>query len=83
MSDLKIKIQRLDSQLRQTHGSYEMKEKDSKELQRQRDEAVKERDTLITQIQEMEEKDQSKVIPRKIMHSGTSDCKNNFVGPNP
>lgn len=61
MSDLKIKIQRLDSQLRQTHGSYEMKEKDSKELQRQRDEAVKERDTLITQIQEMEEKDQSKI----------------------
>ena len=63
MSDLKIKIQRLDSQLRQTHGSYDMKEKDYKELQGQRDEAVKERDTLITQIQEMEEKDQSKVIP--------------------
>jgi chromosome segregation ATPase len=40
-----------------------MKEKDYKELQGQRDEAVKERDTLITQIQEMEEKDQSKVIP--------------------
>ena len=61
MSDLKIKIQRLDSQLRQTHGSYETKEKDFTELLRQRDEAVKERDTLITQIQEMEEKDQSKV----------------------
>lgn len=61
ISDLKIKIQRLDSQLRQTHGSYETKEKDYNELMRQRDEAVTERDKLIQQIQEMEEKDQSKI----------------------
>ncbi|XP_052081385.1 coiled-coil domain-containing protein 150-like isoform X5 [Mytilus californianus] len=60
MSDLKIKTQRLDSQLRQKHGSYETKEKDYNELQKQRDEAVKERDTLILQIQDMEDKDQSK-----------------------
>ncbi|XP_071146826.1 coiled-coil domain-containing protein 150-like isoform X9 [Mytilus edulis] len=60
MSDLKIKVQRLDSQLRQKHGSYETKEKDYNELQKQRDEAVKERDTLILQIQDMEDKDHSK-----------------------
>ncbi|CAG2248086.1 unnamed protein product [Mytilus edulis] len=61
MSDLKIKVQRLDSQLRQKHGSYETKEKDYNELQKQRDEAVKERDTLILQIQDMEDKDHSKI----------------------
>ena len=85
MSDLKIKIQRLDSQLRQTHGSYDMKEKDYKELQGQRDEAVKERDTLITQIQEMEEKDQSKVIPWLVNNAFWDfyTSKNNFVVHNP
>lgn len=60
---MKIKIQRLDSQLRQTHGSYETKEKDYNDLQRQRDEAVKERDSLVLKIQDLEENDQSKVIP--------------------
>jgi hypothetical protein len=48
-------------------------------------EAVKERDTLITQIQEMEEKDQSKVIPWLVDNAFWDfyTSKNNFVVHNP
>ncbi|KAK3591041.1 hypothetical protein CHS0354_026055 [Potamilus streckersoni] len=61
ISELKIMISRLESQLKQSHAAFETKEKELVALTACRDEVQKENQKLLTQLQSVEEREKRKV----------------------
>ncbi|KAL3862087.1 hypothetical protein ACJMK2_008081 [Sinanodonta woodiana] len=61
ISELKIMISRLESQLKQGHTAFETKDKELVALTACRDEVQKENQKLLTQLQSVEEREKRKV----------------------